>query len=98
MQGINCSCFAYGHTGSGKTYSMFGCGGEAALQEGAEGLAAPPEGDAFGLVPRVCFHLLRRLHEAGRRSCRVWSMECAMLTRGVAPILWLELFLIAVFL
>ncbi|CAM9143392.1 unnamed protein product [Laminaria digitata] len=64
LNGVNCSCFAYGHTGSGKTYSMFGCSSDAVLQqEDAEALEAPPEGKAFGLVPRVCFHLLRRLHE-----------------------------------
>ncbi|CAN0459992.1 unnamed protein product, partial [Scytosiphon promiscuus] len=77
-QGVNCSCFAYGHTGSGKTYSMFGCGGDAVLQEDDQALEAPPEGSAFGLVPRVCFHLLRRLHETntGAKKCWVWSVRC----------------------
>lgn len=64
MQGFNCSCFAYGHTGSGKTYSMFGCSDTADLPDDNEALAAPPQGECFGLVPRVCFSLLNRLEEA----------------------------------
>ncbi|CBJ29449.1 conserved unknown protein [Ectocarpus siliculosus] len=62
--GFNCSCFAYGHTGSGKTYSMFGCSDTANLPDNDEALAAPPQGECFGLVPRVCFSLLNRLEEA----------------------------------
>ncbi|CAM9625553.1 unnamed protein product, partial [Ectocarpus sp. 8 AP-2014] len=64
LNGFNCSCFAYGHTGSGKTYSMFGCSDTANLPDDDEALAAPPQGECFGLVPRVCFSLLNRLEEA----------------------------------
>ncbi|CAM9654995.1 unnamed protein product, partial [Hapterophycus canaliculatus] len=64
IQGFNCSCFAYGHTGSGKTYSMFGCGDNASLPKDDGELAAPPKGKAFGLVPRVCYSLLSRLQDA----------------------------------
>lgn len=77
-QGFNCSCFAYGHTGSGKTYSMFGCSDDTSLPDDAEALAAPPQGEGFGLVPRVCFSLLHRLQEANEgkrrpvRHCGQW--------------------------
>ncbi|CAM9186363.1 unnamed protein product, partial [Pylaiella littoralis] len=64
LNGFNCSCFAYGHTGSGKTYSMFGCTDKTSLPGAHEALAAPPEGEAFGLVPRICYSLLHRLQEA----------------------------------
>ena len=69
-QGFNCSCFAYGHTGSGKTYSMFGCSEDTSLPDDEEALAAPPQGEGFGLVPRICYSLLQRLQEAneGRRA------------------------------
>lgn len=63
LQGIHCSCFAYGHTGSGKTYSMFGFGDRAISLDNQVELAGAPEGEGFGLVPRVCYHLLRRLKE-----------------------------------
>lgn len=63
-QGFNCSCFAYGHTGSGKTYSMFGCSDDTSLPDDEEALAAPPQGEGFGLVPRICYSLLHRLQEA----------------------------------
>lgn len=62
-QGYNCSCFAYGHTGSGKTYSMFGFNDDADLPGEDKSLDDPPEGEAYGLVPRLCYHLLRRLRE-----------------------------------
>lgn len=71
-QGFHCSCFAYGHTGSGKTYSMFGCGDEKSFADDSADLAAPPEGENFGLVPRVCYHLLRRLHD-GNEGKQVYS-------------------------
>lgn len=62
VQGINCSCFAYGHTGSGKTYCMFG-DNRSILPDDPIDLAAAPEGEGFGLVPRVCYQLLNRLKE-----------------------------------
>ncbi|CAB1112382.1 unnamed protein product [Ectocarpus sp. CCAP 1310/34] len=68
--GFNCSCFAYGHTGSGKTYSMFGCSDTANLPDDDEALAAPPQEECFGLVPRVCFSLLNRLEEANTDTSR----------------------------
>lgn len=83
LQGFNCSCFAYGHTGSGKTYSMFGCSDDNSLPDDAEALAAPPQGEGFGLVPRVCYSLLHRLQEAnegkhGRvQHCQPWERDCA---------------------
>lgn len=70
-QGFNCSCFAYGHTGSGKTYSMFGCTDKTSLPGAHEALAAPPEGEAFGLVPRICYSLLHRLQEASSGTCLI---------------------------
>lgn len=63
FQGINCSCFAYGHTGSGKTYSMFGSGDRAISLDNQAELARAPDGESFGLVPRICYHLVRRLKE-----------------------------------
>eukprot|EP00752_Nemacystus_decipiens_P007745 g6923.t2 len=66
LNGFNCSCFAYGHTGSGKTYSMFGCTDDASLPDDEEALAAPPQGEGFGLVPRICYSLLHHLEEANK--------------------------------
>lgn len=43
---------------------MFGCSDTADLPDDDEALAAPPQGECFGLVPRVCFSLLNRLEEA----------------------------------
>lgn len=43
---------------------MFGCGESTGLPNDDEELAAPPKGKAFGLVPRVCYSLLRRLQNA----------------------------------
>lgn len=41
---------------------MFGCGSDTRLPNDPESLAAAPDGEEFGLVHRVCYHLLRRLH------------------------------------
>lgn len=43
---------------------MFGCSDETSLPDDAEALAAPPQGEGFGLVPRICYSLLHRLQEA----------------------------------
>ncbi|CAM9662321.1 unnamed protein product, partial [Chrysoparadoxa australica] len=52
MQGVHHSCFTYGHTGSGKTYSMFGRRPGAMPDEGNIG-------EDMGLAPRVCLDLLQ---------------------------------------
>ncbi|CAM9690843.1 unnamed protein product [Chrysoparadoxa australica] len=44
LQGFNACVFAFGQTGSGKTYTMLGS----------------RDGDAIGLIPRVCDELLQR--------------------------------------
>ena len=62
---------------------MFGCGSDAVLQEDAEALEAPPEGEAFGLVPRVCFHLLHRLHETNTGRKNLLGVERAMFARDL---------------
>jgi len=57
-QGHNCSVFAYGQTGAGKSYTMMGTGGplDASIKE-----------DDYGLIPRICCGLFnsvqRRLEE-----------------------------------
>lgn len=43
---------------------MFGCTDDTSLPIAGEDLAAPPQGEAFGLVPRICHSLLQRLQEA----------------------------------
>lgn len=54
---------------------MFGCGEDTGLPDDDEALAAPPQGEAFGLVPRICYSLLRRLEDAntGEDLLRLWS-------------------------
>ncbi|CAM9830417.1 unnamed protein product, partial [Discosporangium mesarthrocarpum] len=64
VQGYNCSCFAYGHSGSGKTHSMFGTELESVPLDGAEELLdKPPAEKGHGLVPRVCYEIFQRVQE-----------------------------------
>ncbi|CAM9336278.1 unnamed protein product, partial [Choristocarpus tenellus] len=64
LKGNHCSFFAYGHTGSGKTYSVFG----PKLEDPALVLGDPPVGEGYGLAPRVCFEVLRRVKELQARA------------------------------
>lgn len=74
LNGVNCSCFAYGHTTTGKTYSLFGyptetksrrnsstpgSGGKKKIDY-SEMLSLSPES---GLVPRVFHDLVKAVKE-----------------------------------
>lgn len=43
---------------------MFGCTDDTSVADADEALAASPQGESFGLVPRICHSLLHRLEEA----------------------------------
>ncbi|KAF1958804.1 kinesin-domain-containing protein [Byssothecium circinans] len=61
LNGFNCTIFAYGQTGTGKTYTMTGDISD----------ALPPP-DAAGIVPRVLYSLFDRL-DADDTECSVKS-------------------------
>jgi len=48
---------------------MFGCGEDTSMPDDDEALAAPPQGEGFGLVPRICYSLLRRLEDTNTGEC-----------------------------
>ena len=54
LQGYNCTVFAYGQTGTGKTYTMEGCVGEGS----AENLL-----QSAGVVPRAVAQIFKHLHD-----------------------------------
>jgi kinesin family member 15 len=81
LDGYNVAIFAYGQTGAGKTYTMYGRGGVTlAPQEGAG--AGPGGGGDFkgtpkstvaektGLVPRCLFYIFSRIQELRARGCQ----------------------------
>ncbi|XP_008192545.1 kinesin-like protein KIF11-A [Tribolium castaneum] len=51
ISGYNCTVFAYGQTGTGKTYTMIG------------NQAINPEDSTIGLIPRAAAHLLEELEQ-----------------------------------
>src|SRR4030095_5157950 len=53
LSGYNCTIFAYGQTGTGKTYTMSG--------DMTDTLGLLP--DAAGIIPRVLYSLFRRLED-----------------------------------
>ncbi|THH33841.1 hypothetical protein EUX98_g250 [Antrodiella citrinella] len=56
LQGYNCTLFAYGQTGTGKTYTMQGD-----LEPTAMGNPSP----SAGMIPRVLFRLFHQLETSG---------------------------------
>jgi kinesin family protein 1 len=50
FKGYNCSVFAYGQTGAGKSYTMMGTGA----------VLSAKLGSAIGLIPRICKALFDR--------------------------------------
>ncbi|KAG4061929.1 hypothetical protein PC123_g3203 [Phytophthora cactorum] len=75
LQGHNCSVFAYGQPGAGKTYTMMGSSGERAslvdtraYSDGSDGSdtrfpSTLSTSERRGLVPRICQGLFREVDE-----------------------------------
>ncbi|GLC34788.1 hypothetical protein PLESTB_001164400 [Pleodorina starrii] len=61
MQGYNACCLAYGHTGSGKTYTMFG-------RELAAESDAVLERSDLGIIPRACEAIAKAASVANRKA------------------------------
>jgi len=53
-EGLNCSIFAYGQTGAGKSYTMMGTGGP---------LDASVKESDYGLIPRICCGLFNSIQK-----------------------------------
>jgi hypothetical protein len=82
LDGYNVAIFAYGQTGAGKTYTMYGRGGVTlAPQEGGGGGGGGGGGDfkvtpkstvaeKTGLVPRCLFYIFSRIQELRARGCQ----------------------------
>lgn len=69
LQGYNCTVFAYGQTGTGKTHTMEGVRSEQAFQSYAEDPGA-------GIIPRTLHHLFEKLNEGDSEySVRVSFLE-----------------------
>ena len=56
LRGINCTIFAYGQTGTGKTHTMLGARME---QEMAKQAASARVSPSWGVIPRALAHLFR---------------------------------------
>jgi hypothetical protein len=70
LQGHNCSVFAYGQAGAGKTFTMMGNSGERTSMPAiakASNSSAGAASDRLGLIPRICQGLFAELDE-GKRS------------------------------
>ena len=65
LKGFNCTIFAYGQTGTGKTYTMSG--------DMSDTLGILPE--AAGIIPRVLYSLFRQLEIAETES----SVKCSFI-------------------
>ncbi|SMY30119.1 unnamed protein product [Zymoseptoria tritici ST99CH_1A5] len=65
LSGFNCTIFAYGQTGTGKTYTMTG--------DMTEVVPAP---EAAGIIPRVFHSLFERLGEESAEACE-YSVKCS---------------------
>jgi kinesin family protein 11 len=68
LEGFNCTIFAYGQTGTGKTHTMAGdCG----ASQGARGVS-----DAAGVIPRAVAHIFATLEAAqAEYSVKVTFLE-----------------------
>ncbi|KAL3674488.1 hypothetical protein V7S43_000436 [Phytophthora oleae] len=74
LQGHNCSVFAYGQPGAGKTYTMMGSSGERALLAASVRSNSSDVGDPNalstserrGLIPRLCQGLFTEIDEGKR--------------------------------
>ena len=67
VRGINCTVFAYGQTGTGKTFTMLGKDLEDHLLHDGIAAAAKEEARAdWGVIPRACRDLFAHLDEPGR--------------------------------
>jgi len=67
MQGYNCTVFAYGQTGTGKTHTM----------EGKTGTGVPIDKDPqAGIIPRALNALFDNLHKSGATE---WSVRVSFL-------------------
>ncbi|KYG41463.1 hypothetical protein M433DRAFT_158994 [Acidomyces richmondensis BFW] len=67
LSGFNCTIFAYGQTGTGKTYTMSG--------DISDMLPIP---DAAGIIPRVLHSLFDRLGEDESEKCE-YSVKCSFI-------------------
>jgi len=67
LSGFNCTIFAYGQTGTGKTYTMSG--------DIADTLPIP---DAAGIIPRVLHSLFDRIGEEESDNCEN-SVKCSFI-------------------
>ncbi|KAG1711772.1 hypothetical protein DVH05_009015 [Phytophthora capsici] len=74
LQGHNCSVFAYGQQGAGKTYTMMGSSGERALLAASarsntsdvDGSNLLSTSERRGLIPRLCQGLFAEIDEGKR--------------------------------
>ena len=56
LRGINCTIFAYGQTGTGKTHTMLGASMEAEMAKRTVSSRVTP---SWGVIPRAVAHLFR---------------------------------------
>jgi Kinesin motor domain len=69
LRGVHSSCFTYGHTGSGKTYTLFGAphtASQTAAAGSVDSYFNPAQilaENGPGLAPRICYELVNRLEE-----------------------------------
>ncbi len=69
LQGYNCTVFAYGQTGTGKTHTMEG------YRDGTE-YASYVDDPGAGIIPRALHHLFEKLEASGNEfSVRVSFLE-----------------------
>jgi hypothetical protein len=71
--GYNCSIFAYGQTGAGKSYTMTGTGGAFTTN------LSP---DSVGLIPRICRALFSAIKDVDDRQATVSSIRSSLVSNS----------------
>mmetsp|Transcript_8396 Transcript_8396/g.22421 ORF Transcript_8396/g.22421 Transcript_8396/m.22421 type:complete len:618 (-) Transcript_8396:3-1856(-) len=74
IEGVNATIFAYGQTGTGKTYTMVGRHPDARGTPAAVEDVEPDEGSVFGVIPRAVQRLFDILRQKG-----TFRMHCTFL-------------------
>eukprot|EP00939_MAST-03C_sp_MAST-3C-sp1_P000088 g88.t1 len=88
MKGYNTTLFAYGQTGSGKTYTMLGTSGDywrgtrrnaqnswITSRQTRNSRTNASEGEALGLVPRMCKRVFEMMEQSKEFDVRISFME-----------------------